>query len=971
MEFQPDVTVEDGETAIPANEYTVSYSNNTNAGTATVTITDNEGGNYTVSGTASFTIDKATNPAQAATTATVVMGGNQVDLAANVTGEIGDVTYAISGETNGCTLEGSKLTSGDTLGSVTVTVTVAGNDNYEPLTATITVTVEPKSIDGAVVALSAQSVGYTGNAQSVTVTSVTLDNVTLSADTDYEVAESSALSGTNVSAYTVTVTGKGNYTGEATATWQITKAASGITADPAANANLTYTGEAQQLVTAGTPNGGTMHYAVTTENTQPAATAFNADLPRETNTGTYYVWYMVKGDDNHEDSAVSTAPLTVTIVQVNKDALNAAITEAETYYDTIKDNADYTAIAATLKSAIDAAKAVANNANVTAEQVGDAANSATNAKKTAEADVKAVDEKKAADEAAAKAVTDAFDALPDNAGVNDKAKVEAARQAYEALTEDQKKLVNEDELKKLTGAEDSVKAAEKKTADEAAAKAVTDAFDALPDNAGVNDKAKVEAARQAYEALTEDQKKLVSGDELKKLTGAEASVQAAEEAAKKAAEEEAARKAAEEEAAMKAAEEEAARKAAEEEAARKAAEEEAARKAAEEEAARKAAEEEAARKAAEEEAARKAADEAAAKAVTDAINALPESAGTGDKAAVEAARRAYDALTEEQKKLVPADVLSRLNTAEQQVAAAEEEAKAVKISACKITVKDLVYTGKAIKKPTVKVTYDGKKLKEGTDYTISYNKKAKAVGAYKLTVKGKGHYTGSVNATFNVVPKGTAFSKVTGGNKQVTLKWKSQKNIKGYQIEYSLKKDFSGSKKVTVKKAKTLSTTIKKLKAAKTYYVRIRTYTTVKKKNYFSAWSKVKAVKTKAGKAKNDSTVPGIEVAMNVGEALELKSLFSPDAADGELTWRTDNQSVATVSQDGVVTALTAGEAVVTMTSDSGEQIAFAIRVNKAEGVVLLDLGEDDLLPDLNKASDDEIIMEGGNTPVEIEAPAA
>ena len=40
--------------------------------------------------------------------------------------------------------------------------------------------------------------------------------------------------------------------------------------------------------------------------------------------------------------------------------------------------------------------------------------------------------------------------------------------------------------------------------------------------------------------------------------------------------------------------------------------------------------------------------------------------------------------------------------------------------------------------------------------------------------------------------------------------------------------------------------TIEKLKANQTYYVRIRTYTTVKKKNYYSAWSKVKAVKTKA-----------------------------------------------------------------------------------------------------------------------------
>ena len=57
---------------------------------------------------------------------------------------------------------------------------------------------------------------------------------------------------------------------------------------------------------------------------------------------------------------------------------------------------------------------------------------------------------------------------------------------------------------------------------------------------------------------------------------------------------------------------------------------------------------------------------------------------------------------------------------------------------------------------------------------------------------------------------------------------------------------------MTIKKAKTLTTTIKKLKGKATYYVRIRTYTTVKKKNYYSTWSKAKTVKVKAGSAKNE-----------------------------------------------------------------------------------------------------------------------
>ena len=52
----PTVTVKDGTTVIPATEYTVSYSNNKAVGTATVTVTDKEGGNYIVSGTTTFKI---------------------------------------------------------------------------------------------------------------------------------------------------------------------------------------------------------------------------------------------------------------------------------------------------------------------------------------------------------------------------------------------------------------------------------------------------------------------------------------------------------------------------------------------------------------------------------------------------------------------------------------------------------------------------------------------------------------------------------------------------------------------------------------------------------------------------------------------------------------------------------------------------------------------------------------------------
>lgn len=81
----------------------------------------------------------------------------------------------------------------------------------------------------------------------------------------------------------------------------------------------------------------------------------------------------------------------------------------------------------------------------------------------------------------------------------------------------------------------------------------------------------------------------------------------------------------------------------------------------------------------------------------------------------------------------------------------------------------------------------------------------------------------------------------------MTVQWKKQAvQTTGYQIRYSLKKNFkSGVKTVTVKGPKTTKRVIKKLKAKKTYYVQVRTYKTVSGKKYYSAWSKTKYVKTK------------------------------------------------------------------------------------------------------------------------------
>lgn len=100
--------------------------------------------------------------------------------------------------------------------------------------------------------------------------------------------------------------------------------------------------------------------------------------------------------------------------------------------------------------------------------------------------------------------------------------------------------------------------------------------------------------------------------------------------------------------------------------------------------------------------------------------------------------------------------------------------------------------------------------------------------------------------TETVKPKKTSIKKLSKGKKKFTVTWAKVSGVKGYQIQYSSDKKFKkNNKSVTVTKQKTTKATVKKLKAKKKYYVRVRTYKTVNGKKIYSSWSKVKSVKTK------------------------------------------------------------------------------------------------------------------------------
>ena len=129
-------------------------------------------------------------------------------------------------------------------------------------------------------------------------------------------------------------------------------------------------------------------------------------------------------------------------------------------------------------------------------------------------------EKLAADKAAADAVIAKISAIGKVELTADcKAKIDAAREAYTALSDEQKALVSN--LKTLTDAEDEYKSlADKAAADKVAADAVIDKINAIG-NVTKDSGDAIKDARDAYDKLTDDQKKLVPDEILKKLTDAE------------------------------------------------------------------------------------------------------------------------------------------------------------------------------------------------------------------------------------------------------------------------------------------------------------------------------------------------------------------------------------------------------------------------------------------------------------------
>lgn len=174
-------------------------------------------------------------------------------------------------------------------GSYTYTITGIGNRFAGE--AEVEYTVNKVNISGANISLDLnETLYYNGGAITPAVGSVVLNNTTLVKDTDYTV---SYTNNTNVGTATVTITGKGNYTGTASTTFTINKATPVVTVPTAKD--LTYSGQAQTLVNAGSTTGGTIQYSTLENGT------YSTNIPEATDVGTYTVWYKVVGGSNYQD----------------------------------------------------------------------------------------------------------------------------------------------------------------------------------------------------------------------------------------------------------------------------------------------------------------------------------------------------------------------------------------------------------------------------------------------------------------------------------------------------------------------------------------------------------------------------------------------------------------------------------------------------------------------------------------------
>ena len=295
------VALENGELKL-SNPHTHSWTyalSTTTTGSATITATckncaennntDFHGGSVTIAAPEADALTYDGSPKAAAVTTSGDWPGANAD---NIR-----ITY----KQGGTTLSTAPTDAGTYTAGITV------GEGGGAVTASVEYTIAPKELADPTIKIASGSV-YDGNAKTPNVT--VKDGENTIDPSEYAVSyDNNVNAGENTATVTITDNANGNYTVSGSAKFSIAKAGSTCTA-PTPITALTYTGEAQTLISAGFASDGTMMYSLRKDGD------YSETIPIGENAGAYTVWYKVAGGGNHSDTTPASVSVTIAKAKV-------------------------------------------------------------------------------------------------------------------------------------------------------------------------------------------------------------------------------------------------------------------------------------------------------------------------------------------------------------------------------------------------------------------------------------------------------------------------------------------------------------------------------------------------------------------------------------------------------------------------------------------------------------------------------
>ena len=311
-EKKPSITVKDGDVVIDPKEYKDPvYSNNKNAGTATVTIMDKDGGNYIVNGSKDFTITPAEGSFTKEPTAkNITYNGTDQELINKGTTKSGTIYYWLEGKEHS-----ENSPTGNNAGDYKVFFEIKGNSNYNDVAPkSIDVTIAPKTVSNPSISLSEKSYTYDGKKKEPTVILKTGNDII--PESEYTVTYSNNIDA-GTAQVNITDNDGGNYIVNGSTTFTIKQAESQLV-DPTAKTDLVYSGVSQNLINSGSSTTGIINYSLDAKN-------YSTTIPKGTNAGSYTIYYKLEGDKNHTNLSAKSFKVTIAKATISASVDNYTI----------------------------------------------------------------------------------------------------------------------------------------------------------------------------------------------------------------------------------------------------------------------------------------------------------------------------------------------------------------------------------------------------------------------------------------------------------------------------------------------------------------------------------------------------------------------------------------------------------------------------------------------------------------------